>query len=106
MPVWANLRDLGFYPLVQSELLFGSRHLSNIAVDESRHSSRRQRRPPGRRCARLGPDFLSGSTFVFGLRPQTWVTFGDAWLRLHPFDHFGQTTLGIAQSGLNGHKFR
>jgi hypothetical protein len=47
LPYWAKMRDLGNYPLILSELLFGSRHLNNTAVDESRHSSRRQRRPMG-----------------------------------------------------------
>jgi hypothetical protein len=89
MPVWANMRDLGIYPLVVSELLFGSRHLSNTAVDESRHSSRRQRRPPGRRCARLGPGFPSGLAFGLGLGTQVGVTLCGTSLRLHSFDHLG-----------------
>jgi hypothetical protein len=84
------MRDLGIYPLVLSELLFGSRHLSNTAVDESRHSSRRRRRPPGRRRA----------------RPGTLRTTGVDALGLHSFDHFGETALSIAQAGLNGHQFR
>ena len=100
MSNWAKLSNLGDLLLIMSESLVGSRHLASTAVDESRHLSRRQRRPMGvvvRVCARFHLPPMHGHPFA--------ILFAGA-LCPHALDHLGETTLRIAQTRLNRHKFR